>query len=222
MEQQTKPLEKFFTDLIKSVIKPQSYMNICYLLFSFPLGIIYFTFAVTGLSVGIGLIPAFLIGIPILMFILLTSKRIMSFERGLVTGYLKMELPEYFPASTPCDSLITKIKNEVTDPVSWKSIIFLIMKLPLGIFNFTIVVTFFSLSLGFLAAPIVYLVAGHEATLKVFDNDLFVLLSINMSPETKSAVYAVIGFMLVFVSVHISNLLAYLNGKIVGLMYEKW
>ncbi len=222
MEKQAKPLEKFLTEFFLSVIRPQSYRNIFYLLFSFPLGIIYFTFAITGLSVGVGLIPAFLIGIPILMFVLLTSKRIMSFERGLVSVYLKLELPEYFPASTPCDRLITRIKNEVTDPVSWKSIIFLLMKLPIGIFNFTVVVTFYSLSLGFLAAPIVNLVAGHEAAIKVFDNDLFVLLSINMSPEAKSAVYAVIGFLLVFVSVYISNLLAYLNGKIVGLMYEKW
>jgi len=38
------------------VADPQSYLNIFYLLLAFPLGIAYFVFLVTGISVGTGLI----------------------------------------------------------------------------------------------------------------------------------------------------------------------
>ena len=38
------------------VVRPQTYLNIFYLLLSFPLGIAYFVFLVTGLSVGFGLL----------------------------------------------------------------------------------------------------------------------------------------------------------------------
>ena len=38
------------------IAEPQSYINILYLLLAFPLGIAYFVFLVTGISVGAGLI----------------------------------------------------------------------------------------------------------------------------------------------------------------------
>ena len=36
--------------------RPQSYINAFYLLITFPLGIAYFVFLVTGLSLGFGLL----------------------------------------------------------------------------------------------------------------------------------------------------------------------
>ncbi len=47
------------------IARPQSYINIFYLLLAFPLGIAYFVFLVTGISVGASLIIIW-VGIPIL------------------------------------------------------------------------------------------------------------------------------------------------------------
>ena len=47
------------------LIDPQSYVNILYLLLSFPLGIAYFVFLVTGISLGFGLLIIW-VGVPIL------------------------------------------------------------------------------------------------------------------------------------------------------------
>ncbi len=38
------------------VARGQSYLNMIYLLLAFPLGVCYFVFLVTGLSLGIGLL----------------------------------------------------------------------------------------------------------------------------------------------------------------------
>ncbi len=49
--------------------RPQTYLNLLYLLLAFPLGLAYFVFLVTGLSLGFGLIIT-LAGIPILVLML--------------------------------------------------------------------------------------------------------------------------------------------------------
>ena len=58
------------TRIFGAVIEPQSYVNILYLFLVFPLGIVYFMFLVTGLSLGFGLLIIWA-GIPILMLVLM-------------------------------------------------------------------------------------------------------------------------------------------------------
>ncbi len=54
------------------IAEPQSYINIFYLLLAFPLGIAYFVFLVTGISVGASLIIIW-VGVPILALVLAGS-----------------------------------------------------------------------------------------------------------------------------------------------------
>ncbi|MEE8442664.1 MAG: sensor domain-containing protein, partial [Dehalococcoidia bacterium] len=54
------------------VADPQSYINIFYLFLAFPLGIGYFVFLVTGISVGFGLLIIW-VGVPILVLVLAGS-----------------------------------------------------------------------------------------------------------------------------------------------------
>ena len=49
---ETNPLERLYGVFVK----PQTYLNILYLLLAFPLGIAYFVFLVTGFSLGISLL----------------------------------------------------------------------------------------------------------------------------------------------------------------------
>ncbi len=74
------------------VIEPQSYLNILYLLLSFPLGIAYFVFLVTGISLGFGLAIIWL-GIPILALVLAASWVLYQFERLLAIHLLKEGAP---------------------------------------------------------------------------------------------------------------------------------
>ena len=47
--------DDFISNVFNVARRPQTYVNAFYLLLSFPLGIAYFVFLVTGLSVGFGL-----------------------------------------------------------------------------------------------------------------------------------------------------------------------
>ena len=64
-------------------VRGQSYRNLVYLALSFPLGVAYFTFLVTGLSAGTALI-IFWVGIPILLLTLAGWWVMGMLERQLV------------------------------------------------------------------------------------------------------------------------------------------
>ena len=74
------------------IVDPQSYKNILYLFLSFPLGIVYFVFLVTGISVGFGLIVIW-VGVPILALVLAGSWVLCQFERVLAVSLLNENIP---------------------------------------------------------------------------------------------------------------------------------
>ena len=62
--------------------RPQTYRNILYLLASFPLGLCYFIFLITALSIGVSTLIVW-IGIPILLLTVGAWWGLAAFERGL-------------------------------------------------------------------------------------------------------------------------------------------
>ncbi len=65
---------------LEAVAHPQTYLNIVYLLLGLPLGIAYFVFLVTGISLGFGLLVIG-VGIHILVLVLAVSWALCQFER---------------------------------------------------------------------------------------------------------------------------------------------
>jgi uncharacterized RDD family membrane protein YckC len=75
----------------KVIKQSRTYMNMLYLLLSYPLGTFYFVFLVTGLSLGIGLTIT-LFGIPILLGMLLLWREFAKFERYLTKIMLGVDI----------------------------------------------------------------------------------------------------------------------------------
>lgn len=67
---------------IRVIADAQSYFNIIYLLLGLPLGIAYFVFLVTGVSLGFGLLVIW-VGVPILALVFLGAWAMCQFERVL-------------------------------------------------------------------------------------------------------------------------------------------
>ena len=129
------------------IAEPQSYINILYLLLAFPLGIAYFVFLVTGISVGAGLIIIWL-GVPILAFVLAGSWDMCEFERILAVSLLKVEIPHTIrERSTVTDDQILssvehlvvgtwrRLKSHLSDPLTWTGMLYLFLKFPGGYVN---------------------------------------------------------------------------------------
>jgi signal transduction histidine kinase len=155
--------------LHRDLLDPLTYGRIAYLLLALPLGIAEFTFLVTALSTGVGLAIT-LIGIPILIVSLYAWIWMAGLERRLIGALTGVEIPDpYRPL--PEGSHWQRLQARVTDPATWKDLVFLLLQLPAGILSFVITVTVLSVGVGSLTLPLWYWAIPDGAQVGIFTVD---------------------------------------------------
>jgi len=125
-----------------------------FLLLSLPLEILGFVFVVTTASVGA---PTALVwvGIPVLMLLLAGARGLADLERARVRAMPSTTVPRpYQPL--PGGPLRSRWLARARDAQTWRDAAYLIILLPVGIVEFTLVVVFWSVSLGLTALPAYY------------------------------------------------------------------
>jgi uncharacterized membrane protein len=138
---------------------PRAYASLFYMMLSLATGIFYFVWAVTGLSLSIGLsILIFGLAFAVLFF---GTVRVLSLVEGriieVMLGERMPRRPVYAERGKP---VMTRIKEMFTDPRTWSTLLYMMLMLPLGIVYFTIAVTGITTSLAFLLAPIALILRG--------------------------------------------------------------
>ena len=201
------------------IAEPQSYINIFYLLLGLPLGVAYFVFLVTGISVGAGLIIIW-IGVPILALVLAGSWAMCEFKRILAVSLLKQDIPRTIRGrSTVTDdqklSSVDRLfigtwrrfKSHLTDRLIWTGMLYLFIKFPVGIATFTIAVTLVTVTASQLGAPLYYWV-GDGIELGFWQVDAL----------WEALILTLVGIPLAFISLHLMNGEAFLSGRLARVM----
>ncbi|HEY45555.1 MAG TPA: hypothetical protein G4O14_02090 [Anaerolineae bacterium] len=198
----------------KVIVCGQSYLNLLYLLVAFPLGVFYFVFLASGLSLGISLLIVWL-GIPILLLVGAGWWALASFERFMAIYLLNEDIPEMWRPSNEDTDIWTKLKKYFTNPVTWKSLIYLFLKFPLGIATFLILITLISLTLAFLTMPFT-----HEFLSEIQVGVFFGLglPAWHIDSMNDALLGALIGLMLWPVTLHVTNGLAWIHAKFTKVM----
>ncbi|MDK2830775.1 MAG: hypothetical protein PWQ51_596 [Methanolobus sp.] len=183
-------------EFLMVAFRKQTYLNILYLLFSFPLGTAYFIFLVTGLSFGFGLLLVW-VGIPVILLIFLAWWEIASFERQMAIWLLGTDIPSMYSQSLYDSSILQRFVKRVKSPVTWKALIFLLIKFPLGIFSLVLMTILLCLTLAMLFTPVLYVLGISE-----------------VSSFLEAIIVAIIGVFMGFFSLHVLNVLAGLSGDL--------
>jgi Putative sensor len=187
------------------VVNPQTYRNIAYLLLTFPLGVAYFIFLVTGISLGVSLAILW-IGIPLLIGVLMLSRTFANLERRLTSKLLNIEIA--LPTSDGVQKTFwQRAKAVVVDPGTWAEIFYLFSKFVLGIISFVVVVTLLATSLGLMATPFFWNQWGIEA----WDVGIPGIWTVDSFPKALGV--SVIGAIIGVASLHLTNGLAWLYGE---------
>ncbi len=122
-----------------------------YLITGLPMGILTFTVAVTGWSLGLGLLIT-LIGFPVLLLTALALRGLSHVERAravlvsdepLVARYKQPDKP----------GIWERCKSVFSDAQNWRDLGWAILLLPVGIAGFTIAVTGIGTVLGLISHP---------------------------------------------------------------------
>ena len=124
-----------------------------YLVFALGTGIIYFTWAVTGLSLSVSLL-VLIIGVLVAGLFLLSVRGIALVEGRIVEALLGVRMPRRPLFSRKDIGWWQKIKSMLTSRHTWTAIVYMLLQMPLGIIYFTVIVTLVSLALWGIVLPI--------------------------------------------------------------------
>lgn len=211
METQTNPFLNFFA----VVARGQTYLNALYLLLAFPLGLFYFVFLITGLATGIPLIIVW-VGLLILPLVFAAWYGFIAFERQMAIGMLHEQIPPISYQDLSGKSLWQKFTSTLANPVTWKGLLYLFAKFPLGLFSFIVLVTLLSVSGAFIGLPFYYQYAHSDIVLHIDGIAYNPIWLIDTMPE--AIIASLIGVLLALVSLHIFNGLAWVSGKFARVM----
>jgi signal transduction histidine kinase len=131
----------------------QTWLNLGYLLLGFPTGLAYFIVLVVGLSLGVAL-AILVVGLAILLATLAAWRAMAAVERGLARGLLGVVIP-HPPADRRDLPVVERVTRWLRDPVTWKSLVFVALKFPLGLASFCAVVVLGGFSLVLLFSPLI-------------------------------------------------------------------
>ena len=178
------------------VVRPRTWLNLLFQMLAFPLGLFYFIFLVTGLSVGLGLVIIW-VGIPILLVVAGAWWLFGAFERAQAKYLLGADVPPAPRAWEAVNGVWGKLKAHFGSAATWKDLFYLLAKLPLGVVSFTLLVTLGSILAWLVAFPVanfwdVHLISWGNGE--------------GWTPPLWLAILAVPGAILdVFLSLHIVN-----------------
>lgn len=180
--------------------EPKAWAACLYMILSMITGIFYFTWVVTGFSVSTSLI-VLIIGIPVSLLFLMSIRGIGFVEGRLVEALLGTRMPRR-SIMPEAGSWWDKFKTMLKTGSTWKTMVYMILQLPLGIVYFTLIVTFFSLGLGFVGAPAIQ----YGLNEPFIGPDIWV-------PFYAMPLVMVIGGLIIILTLHLAKQIGKLHGK---------
>ena len=208
----------------------QTWLNILYLLAAFPLGIFYFVFLITMISIGLSLLIIW-IGIPILLATMAAWWGFAAFERMITMPWLHVNiLPMSYTSQTKTSfwgwqRLLAHMSNSAT----WKGLAYLsifLVKFFFGIFAFAATVILLTVSISLILAPVGYLINTYIYALvnpapnTVQDHYLFLTIDghFNIFAFLSLFPVTVVGIPFGIMSLRLLNGLAYVWGQFARVM----
>jgi hypothetical protein len=134
------------------VRRPETWLGILFNWLAFPLGLFYFVFLVTGLSLGVGLVVVW-VGIPILLVVAGAWWLFGAFERVQARYLLRADVPPAPREWEQAEGIWGKLKAHFGSAATWKDLVYLLAKLPFGIVSTTLLVTAAAMVFWFVAMP---------------------------------------------------------------------
>ncbi|MFF5260905.1 sensor histidine kinase [Actinomadura viridis] len=124
-----------------------------YLGAALPLGLAWFIFLVVGLALS-GALTIIWIGIPMLVAMVIGWRLAAMSERVLARVVFGARLPTPYRPLPAGRNPLTKLKSMTVDPATWKDLVYLGLRLPLGLVEFPVMVVMWAAAGTFLALPL--------------------------------------------------------------------
>jgi hypothetical protein len=177
------------------VVRPRTWLNVLFQWLAFPLGLFYFVFLVTGLSVGLGLVIIW-IGIPILLVVVGAWWFFAAFERLQAKYLLGAAVPSAPRAWEDVNGVWGKLKAHFGSASTWKDLLYLLAKLAFGTVSTMLLMTVAGTVFWCFALPVA----------AIWHIDLVTTSAGSWHPPLWLGLLGLpVGFLAIFVGLHLLN-----------------
>ncbi len=187
------------------LFRRQTYLNMIYIFFTFPLGTAYFIFFISGLLIGLSF-SIILLGIPVLLLVFIAWWELVAFERELAIHLLGVNIPPLSQNERINVGFWREIKNRLLNPVAWKGLVFLFIKFPLGIFSLIVCVSLGGLSLAWILTPVTYQLYQVES------------MGFRVTTLPEAFIFSIAGLLVFILTLHAINAMATISGYLAKVM----
>jgi uncharacterized membrane protein len=134
-------------------LDPRAYTSLFFMLLCLATGIIYFVFAIVGLSMSAGL-AVLIIGVPFFLMFVAVGRVVSLAEGRLIEAMTGVRMPRRPVYQGSALGFWARIGEMLRDRRTWTTIAYFVLMLPIGIIYFVLAVVGLCVSLAFIALPI--------------------------------------------------------------------
>ncbi|NGO49059.1 sensor histidine kinase [Streptomyces ureilyticus] len=138
---------------LRAPIAARSWKELGYLMLSLPVSILMFTFAVTMVSLGAGLLITFL-GIPVLAAALAGCRGFGALERARARGLLGLEVAAPEPLRVRKQGPMAWMGAMLKSGASWRHLLYAVLHFPWAVFAFAVAINFWAYGWAMLTYPL--------------------------------------------------------------------
>ncbi|MFD5404267.1 sensor histidine kinase [Streptomyces griseorubiginosus] len=138
---------------LRAPFEGRTWREFGYVLLSLPISILMFTYAVTMVSLGAGLLVTFL-GIPVFAAGLAGCRGLGALERARARGLLGLEVADPEPLRTRGSGFMARIGAVLKSGTSWRTLLYSVLHLPWALFSFVVAVNFWVYGWALLTYPL--------------------------------------------------------------------
>lgn len=189
-------------------VDPRAWGALFYMLISFVTGIFYFTWAVTGVSLSLSLM-IMIFGLPIALLFLISFRGLALLEGRLVEALLGIRMPRRPLFTHQGMKWMERLKALLVDRQTWMMLLYMVLQFVLGTIYFIVIVMTLSISLAFIALPVLQEVL-HVGVTTINDISYFV-------PVWSYPLFVIGGFLLWTTFMNIVRGVGQLHGR-----FAKW
>jgi signal transduction histidine kinase len=128
-------------------------LELAYVVVGMFVGIVTFTVTVVGLSLSIGLLAAFLLGLPVLVGTVYIVHGMAIMERHRAMLFMDVDLAPRSLPQKPGQSWVRRFLALTVSPEFWKEAGYSLLLLPLGVISGTLVLSFWAVALAGVLLP---------------------------------------------------------------------
>ncbi|WP_327305127.1 sensor domain-containing protein [Streptomyces sp. NBC_01298] len=161
-----------FGRVVRAPFEGRAWREFGYLMLGLPLSTLYFSLAITGVSLGAGLLVTFL-GVPVLAGVLAMCRGFGRVERARVRGLLGHDIAEPAPIRAAKGGAIAGMAALLKSGSAWRHVLYSVIHFPWAVFAFCVALTFWAYGWAMLLYPLwfwVFPAFTDQPGLELFQN----------------------------------------------------